>query len=177
MQTSKLACESLESPLQEDLDALGKRDSYVHNWAYIFKVSEKYRNIKEDSYKPPVVSIGPLHHGKSHLRAMEGYKVRCLYKLLSEFKNINLKKLSGFATSQESLIGACYQDFTAKEFSKMILLDGIFLITLFVQNDRTKKVAKEASKTLSHYSWIASDVKHDMLLVENQLPFSFMKTY
>ena len=164
--------QSLKSSLEQELKAIKK------HYGFIYKVSEKYRNIKEESYTPCVVSIGPLHHGKSHLQAMEGCKLRCLKQLLDEFKSeTDLKKLSDFANDQETMVRACYQDFKAKEFSKMILLDGIFIITLFLQdNPRLRKVAKHVSTTLSDNSWMASDVKHDMLLVENQLPFFFIES-
>ncbi|KAK1390833.1 hypothetical protein POM88_019011 [Heracleum sosnowskyi] len=156
----KPIAQNIVSSLKEELAAVPD-DGYV---GFIYKISEKYRKLREESYTPRVVSIGPLHHGKSRLQAMEASKLRCLKYFLIHFE-ISLIELSECATSMESDVRSCYEhfNFNAEEFSKMILLDGIFLIQHLVYN-----------AVPSESSWKESDIMHDMLLLENQLPLFFV---
>ncbi|WOH08595.1 hypothetical protein DCAR_0728039 [Daucus carota subsp. sativus] len=156
---TELVIQNIESSLNEELAAVP--DAYG---GFIYKISEKYRKLREESYTPRVVSVGPIHHGKSHLQPMEGYKLRCL-KYFLEYFEITMRDLSKYATSMESSVRACYEHFSfkAEEFSKMILLDGIFLIQLFVY-----KAGESESP------WKERDIMHDMLLLENQLPLFFV---
>ncbi|KAF1002976.1 UPF0481 protein At3g47200-like [Apium graveolens] len=163
---------SLESFLEEEIATLPRK---LFDIGIIYKVSEKYRKVKEESYTPRIVSIGPLHHGKSHLQAMETYKLRCL-KSLKIKCGIKLKELSQYASSCEYNIRSYYQDFnfTSLDFSKMILLDGIFII-LLIGKDK-ERFSGIADPFLSgNKSWRTSDIMHDMLLLENQLPLFFVK--
>ncbi|KAK1383159.1 hypothetical protein POM88_020894 [Heracleum sosnowskyi] len=107
---------------------------------------------------------------------MKAYKLRCLNNATRVFE-ISLKELSEYATSMEAGVHVCFEDFKfkAKEFSKMILVDGIFIIVLIAQNDKhITKVASDLRSPLSEHSWIVSDALHHMLLIENQLPLFFV---
>lgn len=138
MKSEESASRSLESYLEDEIAAVPNKN---YDLGTIYKVSEKYRKAKEESYTPRVVSIGPLHHGKSYLQSMETIKLKCLTNLTKEL-GISLKRLSEYATSREGLVRSCYTDFKfdAKEFSKMILLDGIFIILLISKNQYFSKV-------------------------------------
>ncbi|KAF1002971.1 UPF0481 protein At3g47200-like [Apium graveolens] len=164
----ELAVKSLVSSLNKELVALPD-DLYG---GFIFKVSEKYRKLKEESYTPRVVSIGPLHHGKSHLQAMEVYKLKCLKHCLNKY-GISLNELGEHVTEVEGHVRACYEDFkfNSEEFSKMILVDAIFIIQLIVKDDAHMS---DQAEILGGNSWKASDIMHDMLLLENQLPLFFI---
>ncbi|GKV08878.1 hypothetical protein SLEP1_g20449 [Rubroshorea leprosula] len=41
----------------------------------IFKVPRELREVNKNTYEPHIVSIGPYHHGKDHLKAMEVHKL------------------------------------------------------------------------------------------------------
>ena len=47
----------------------------------IFEVPAYLRNVYQDAYEPNILSIGPYHHGKSRLNAMEEPKM-CNLKVL-----------------------------------------------------------------------------------------------
>lgn len=165
---SKLV-EILTSSITTKLNTL-PADSYT---VCIYKVSEKHRKVNEEAYAPRLVSIGPLHHGKSHLQAMDAYKLRCLKNFRSRF-SINIGSLVKFATDMESSVRGCYEDtinFNSKEFSEIILLDGIFVVELFLKNYFNRM--RDQNDILFENRWMASDLLHDMLLLENQLPLNF----
>jgi hypothetical protein len=49
----------------------------------IYKVQERLRELNEKAYTPRVVSIGPIHHGKEKLKAMEVHKRMYLREFLA----------------------------------------------------------------------------------------------
>ncbi|KAF1002759.1 UPF0481 protein At3g47200-like [Apium graveolens] len=161
--------ESLIYCMSEELSALAN-DTYT---VCIYRVSEKYRKSKEEAYTPRVVSVGPLHHGKNHLQAMEAYKLRYLQSFIGKF-GITIDKLIKYAEKMEASVRGCYEDtshFKSKEFFKMIVLDGIFVVQLFIKN---LIQLREPGDLLFENQWMASDLMHDMLLLENQLPLNFI---
>ncbi|KAK1390670.1 hypothetical protein POM88_018848 [Heracleum sosnowskyi] len=161
--------EGLISSMSEELRALATNSNTV----CIYRISEKYRKSKEEAYTPRVVSVGPLHHGKIHLQAMEAYKLRYLQSFISKL-GIGIDKLIKYAAKMEASVRGCYEDtseFQSKEFCKMILLDGIFVVQLFVKN---LIQMRDPGDMLFENKWMASDLMHDMLLLENQLPLNFI---
>ena len=42
----------------------------------IYKVPERFREVKETVYTPRLISIGPVHHGNKNLVKMESQKLR-----------------------------------------------------------------------------------------------------
>ena len=124
--------ESLISLMNTELGALAT-ESYT---VCIHRVPEKYRKSNEEAYTPRAVSIGPLHHGKSHLQAMEAYKLRYLQSFLYEF-DTGIDKLITYTSRKEGQVRGYYEDtsnFKSEEFCKLILLDGIFVVQLCVKN-------------------------------------------
>ncbi|KAF5446152.1 hypothetical protein F2P56_031802 [Juglans regia] len=55
-----------------------------------------------------------------------------------------------------------------KEFVKMIVLDGIFIIELFF---RTSGNAEDEDDYILRKPWLREGIQHDLILLENQLPF------
>ncbi|KAK1390671.1 hypothetical protein POM88_018849 [Heracleum sosnowskyi] len=162
--------QSLVFSLQEELDALPGELSTVS----IFKISGNHKKSQIDLYTPHVVSIGPLHHGKSHIQAMGVYKVQYLQSFIIRH-GISIDKLISYTAQMEIFVRSCYEDtsmFNFIEFTKMILLDGIFVVQLFVRNLIIQM--REPGDMLFENQRMASDVLHDMLLLENQLPLNFI---
>ena len=52
----------------------------------IYKVQERLRELNEKAYTPRVVSIGPIHHGKEKLKAMEDHKRTYLKEFIARTK-------------------------------------------------------------------------------------------
>ncbi|KAL9386302.1 hypothetical protein Peur_019426 [Populus x canadensis] len=52
----------------------------------IYRVPERLRKLNAEAYTPRVVSIGPIHHGKENLKAMEDHKIMYLQQFLEQSK-------------------------------------------------------------------------------------------
>ncbi|KAI3470056.1 hypothetical protein Pfo_026719 [Paulownia fortunei] len=166
--------ESLTSSIDHKLNTLSADPLYLYT-ACIYRVSEKPRKANEAAYTPQLVSIGPLHHGRGQLQGMEAYKLRCLQNFLIRF-GVGLNNLVTFAAHEESFVRGCYEDtinLNPKQFSEMILLDGIFIVELFLKNHFLQ--LRERSDSIFENHWMSNDLLHDMLLLENQLPISVTK--
>ncbi|XP_057960096.1 putative UPF0481 protein At3g02645 [Malania oleifera] len=143
----------------------------------IYRVPKRLRRVNEEAYTPQMVSIGPLHHGKENFLAMEEVKLRYLNKLLDRTNMIlddcieEIKKLEADARD-------CYAEnikLTSDEFVKMMLVDGSFIIEAMLI--LTGTYASEDTKNHTYFKrWTVVDMRPDMILLENQLPFFILQT-
>lgn len=170
----KPSIQIVESSITKKLSAL-PTDPGKSYTVCIYRVSGKYRKVNEEAYSPRLVSIGPLHHGKSELQAMEAYKLSCL-RSFADKNQVTIKELIEFVAKEESYVRGCYEDtmtFTPNLFTEIILLDGVFVVELFLKNHSLQ--LRGRSDAIYENRWMQKDVLHDMLLLENQLPISFLQ--
>ncbi|XXG51807.1 hypothetical protein AAC387_Pa03g0298 [Persea americana] len=137
-------------------------------------------------FHPYVVSFGPYHHGKHHLKPMEHYKEVASRWFISltagnnradaitneEAKNVYDKFIA--EVPSVSSLRECYADgavdsYNEADFLRMMFLDGCFIlyfIHLVVKgpDDLSKK---------SHYLNQPLIIR-DMFLFENQIPYSIL---
>jgi hypothetical protein len=135
----------------------------------IYRVPKQLRKVNKEAYTPKHVSIGPFHHRRKELSGMEIHKQRYSDYF---FQRPTLKKikedLQKIIEDNEEKIRNCYSDncrLKSDEFVKMILLDAIFIIELFLRTWE-KKIDYISSKP-----WLIVGIQHDLILLENQLPF------
>ncbi|KAG6428231.1 hypothetical protein SASPL_112482 [Salvia splendens] len=167
--------EILISSFDQKLEKLSVDPSYSYA-ACIYRVSEKLRKANEGAYTPRLVSIGPLHHNQPQLQGMEVSKLKFMNSFLSRF-GIGMHTLVKFAAKEESFVRGCYEgqiDLTVKQLTEVILLDGIFIVELFLQNYFSQ--LREKSETIFENQWMHNNLLHDMMLIENQLPIRIMKS-
>ncbi|KAG5250005.1 UPF0481 protein [Salix suchowensis] len=147
--------------------ATSLRDQLKTNKAFsqaccIYRVPAKLRRLNEEAYTPRVVSIGPIHHGKENLKAMEDHKIRYLQQFLERSKG----KLRD-----------CYAetiDLSRKDFTTMILLDAVFVTMLLLKFGGESRESLHGDQIFFR-PWKIDDVVLDMCLLENQLPFFFLE--
>uniref|UniRef100_A0A3N7EQP5 Uncharacterized protein n=1 Tax=Populus trichocarpa TaxID=3694 RepID=A0A3N7EQP5_POPTR len=66
----------------------------------IYKVPERLRELNEKAYTPRVVSVGPIHHGKDMLKAMEDHKRMYLQEFIARTKRLSRHSMNVAGTSR-----------------------------------------------------------------------------
>ncbi|XP_070027926.1 UPF0481 protein At3g47200-like isoform X1 [Nicotiana sylvestris] len=141
----------------------------------IFRVSVGLSESNPDAYKPMLVSIGPYHKKNLQLRLMENYKLRYLQRFLRRKDGLDVKtcitelgKLKDEALKCYDGIEDIYSDNNTGQFLKMLLVDGCFVVEFIRERCGRKPTEKDI---IIPYSCIDGQVRRDLLLLENQLPF------
>ncbi|KAJ3705696.1 hypothetical protein LUZ61_009401 [Rhynchospora tenuis] len=134
----------------------------------IYRIPSNIRKNNEYYYEPRMVSIGPYHRNKEHLRAMEEHKWRYLHKLWNQKDGI-LRDFIGEIRNAEADIRACYCESVGLEegdqFVEMMLLDSCFIIKLFFNWLYNEPDAACGA------GWALPLLMSDLLMLENQIPF------
>ncbi|XP_058781023.1 UPF0481 protein At3g47200-like [Vicia villosa] len=137
----------------------------------IYKVPFVSRRLNHDAYTPKVVSIGPFHHGHPHLQNMERHKL-IYFKAFLKRAETTTQPLIKYIESIIPKFRGCYSetlDFTDQELLKLILIDSGFIIELFYG------YYYEQDDFYLLKPWLRYNIKLDLLLLENQLPFFVVK--
>ncbi|OIT22443.1 PREDICTED: UPF0481 protein At3g47200 [Nicotiana attenuata] len=145
----------------------------------IFRVPQSFINVNGRSYEPQIVSIGPYHHGKDHVKMIEEHKWRFLGTLLkrTEEKDLNLEDYLKVIQPLEMRARECYSEailFDRDEFVEMLVLDGCFIIELFRKFGGVVPVEKD--DPLISMSWIYPFFLRDLIRLENQIPFFILQS-
>nr|XP_011459189.1 PREDICTED: UPF0481 protein At3g47200-like [Fragaria vesca subsp. vesca] len=140
----------------------------------IYRVPERLRSLNPSVYTPKLVSIGPLHHGNETLQDMEEHKYRYLQQFLDR-TNENLEYYLRKIRYQEATLRSYYAEtikFSSDDLVTIILVDSAFIIELFLNY-----YFKEAYSTdrIMRAPYMIIDVRADLLLLENQLPFFILE--
>ncbi|XP_052173686.1 UPF0481 protein At3g47200-like [Diospyros lotus] len=151
-------------------------------YAVIQKVPEELRKLKESAYAPRVVSIGPIHSDDDRLK-LNGMTIKKCYvndifgriaKATDEKKSHVLKRCReemGKLASEASKFYAEHGDLVTED---MLVIDGCFILELLYRSYEYCRMLDENPRSkdpifnggLRRYG-----LQHDLLLLENQLPF------
>ncbi|XP_077217789.1 UPF0481 protein At3g47200-like [Tasmannia lanceolata] len=150
----------------------------------IYIVPQHIYETDEKAYEPKIISIGPYHHGKQCLRTMEEHKWRYLNAILSRNMDLSLENYLAEIKKMEVRARSCYSEsinhFESNQFVQMMVLDGCFIVELFLNSEAKMAMKEEEIFLLKKEAdedpiygtnWMLLLVAHDMLLLENQLPF------
>ncbi|PWA98209.1 hypothetical protein CTI12_AA000230 [Artemisia annua] len=124
----------------------------------IFMVPSIYRDLSPHSYTPRVVSIGPLHRQDNHLIGFEAHKSTYMHNL---FHNV-LRPLN--STPEQILKECVMRAYSDSELVKMMVTDACFILA-FLYNPRINY------SSLGPIELLYPKILHDMILIENQIPF------
>ncbi|KAM0002626.1 hypothetical protein Hdeb2414_s0319g00866481 [Helianthus debilis subsp. tardiflorus] len=175
--------------LDQGLDFASVLDEKLNNelpkWnsfqgASIYKVPDRLRLVEPKAYQPNIVSIGPYHHGATHLRAMEKTKRSCFHGFFNPSKpdqpnqiNAILKELK----QMEQQMRSCYSEdleIESEPFLNMMLVDSCFIIQLLRETGETDF----SKKSVPIQRWMLPVLQRDLIMLENQLPmFVLNKVY
>ncbi|URD96471.1 UPF0481 protein [Musa troglodytarum] len=134
----------------------------------IFRVLPNLREIDPKAYEPTIVSLGPFHHHKSHLKAMDHLKWHSLNKFLGRNPEKPLEDYLKLIKENEREARMAYSEeveMSSDDFVQMMLLDCCFVI---------ETVLPEESREDTIWS-LPPVVGRDMLILENQLPFCLLQ--
>jgi len=141
----------------------------------IYKVPERLRAVNEKAYTPRLVSIGPIHHGKQKLKAMEDHKRMYLKEFLAQ-SEVSVEGFIELIKEKETRLRNCYAEtngFSSEYFIKMILMDAAFVIMLLLKWKHTE--FRGSGDSIFYPPCKRVDVGIDMFLLENQLPFFILE--
>jgi hypothetical protein len=137
----------------------------------IYRVSKRVQSVHWQAYSPLLISIGPLHRNENKRQVMENEKLR-YYKTFIERFGMDKEKIRDIMSSiqnQEGRLRDCYSEefkLTKKsDFIEMVLLDAVFIIEFmreYSNNDEGPN--RFEPRTIL-------DIREDLILLENQLPF------
>ncbi|VVB14053.1 unnamed protein product [Arabis nemorensis] len=167
----ELPDDSLLDSINKKLEAL----SSLSKDCCIYKVPERLRRLNPDAYSPRIISIGPLHHGEKELEAMEDHKMRYL-KCLVPKTSLSLEGMIEVAKTWEAKARLCYAEdikLSSNEFVKMLIVDAGFLVELLLRSP--DDVDDSMLDRIYGKQKMIVDVNHDIMLLENQLPYFVVK--
>ncbi|KAA8548469.1 hypothetical protein F0562_000153 [Nyssa sinensis] len=145
--------------------------------ACIFKVHDLLREVNPKAYEPEILAIGPYHHGKKNLSAMQEHKLRYLKQLLQPKGKLSLKECITAVRGLEVKAREFYANsinLKSNDFVKMMILDGCFIIELFRKWMTPDLREKVKCDPIFKMSWMRFSIRRDLMLLENQLPFSLL---
>ncbi|XP_071723514.1 UPF0481 protein At3g47200-like [Rutidosis leptorrhynchoides] len=151
-------------------------DDYGSFWpeeCCIHQIPRNLRDLNDAAYTPQFISIGPIHHGKPELANMEKYKYLYLQKFLARTEK-KLETFADFIKDREESIRRKYSEpfknLDSKDYATMILLDAFFIFELFLGTDDENAGCK--NDCVLQKAWLKTGIQHDLMLLENQLPYS-----
>ncbi|XP_027357478.1 UPF0481 protein At3g47200-like [Abrus precatorius] len=175
--SDSLSEQNLVTKLSKMLEGLVLPEDSGLNEQCIYKVPQTLRVSNPKAYTPRIVSIGPFHKKRDFgredkiLKPMEELKLKYLKGFLIRTK-LHLNNFIVKLKELEHKIQSCYAgpiDFNSDDFLQMILIDACFIIEHFLRFYQ-ENGWKEKDPLLQKH-WLLIDIEHDLILLENQLPF------
>ncbi|TXG53584.1 hypothetical protein EZV62_018840 [Acer yangbiense] len=143
----------------------------------IYRVPSKTRMLNQSFYTPKMVSIGPLHHGRKELKAMEEHKLRYLQQFLDRTR-VGMQTFLKFIKYNEIKLRNCYAEtikFGSEAFVKMILLDAVFLIEILLRYSPGFDNIFTIVDPIFTGPGMIIEMMFDIMSLENQLPIFILE--
>lgn len=156
----------------------------------ISKVADKLRNENKECYSPSMVSIGPYHSPGPH----DDDREKEVLEFLSHHKNLREAEILKFSMARQFIRDSgkgielmfsevekgiqnareFYNEIDMKgyddeQFTRMMFLDGCFILQFIHCVTHNYENLEMTDRQIA-------DVKRDLLLLENQIPFTVLKS-
>lgn len=149
----------------------------------ILRIPHTLGRANDTAYEPKVVSIVPFHRSgdKEHLKMIEEHKKSYLefFVLKAKKNDVNLSHLVDVVTGLEQNIRGSYSenlDFNQQKLIKAMILDGCFILVLFLVVSRKIEYTK-FNDPIFKLRWILPTLRSDLLLLENQVLSFFLMIF
>ncbi|KAA3472895.1 UPF0481 protein [Gossypium australe] len=169
----EVSTETVRKILESKLGELSKKASSP---SFIFKAPRELRRVNESAFEQKIISIGPYHHSKPHLEAMENQKLHYLDSIRQQPEG--LEHYIAAYMSIEQFVWDSYAKHDLKKrvkFGAIIVLDRLFVVQLFRKVMDPK--LREENDALFKQNLNLSIVAQYLLLLENQLPFRVLEMF
>ncbi|KAF6991778.1 hypothetical protein CFC21_008827 [Triticum aestivum] len=183
--------------IQEEEEAQYKMEMEIHDpiqvfaeAAHEFKININMRDMKIHRYPasiqrleacyttPTTVAIGPYHHGEDRLRPAEKVKHVAAYHCIMESGRSVQEMYATVASVAGEARGLYDKDMVAgigdDDFLPMMFYDACFLVQYMLTC--TSGGSEMDPSLRSYFDGNDSNIFHDILLLENQLPWRVVKT-
>ncbi|XP_010028193.2 UPF0481 protein At3g47200 [Eucalyptus grandis] len=162
-----VSIKKLEQLCREDVESPGPNPS-------ICRIPHYLKDGEDNAWVPQIVSLGPYHHGKEHLRHMEQHKLRCLHRILWRTKHKSDFYLDSVREVEQDARG-CYEGLKSMnidDFVNMMVLDGCFVIELFLGFTTIgfEKLGHPRNDSVFSTQRSMHKIRRDMIMLENQIP-------
>ncbi|XP_076902385.1 UPF0481 protein At3g47200-like isoform X1 [Bidens hawaiensis] len=163
----------IQGTFQSLLDCIENEVNNMNPSPSIYMAPHTLRELSPSSFKPRMVSIGPLHKEDDNLQAFEKQKIIHLISLMSRISSpleVTLKSCVGKAYSSMGDIKACYvwgKNYDDAEVAKMMVLDACFILEFIYRYSSSEE------SFLGNPS-LPKTVIFDLVLLENQIPLFFL---
>ncbi|XP_076895479.1 UPF0481 protein At3g47200-like [Bidens hawaiensis] len=160
----------VEITVQSLLDCLKKKSQPKQFAPSIHRVGSILKDHNTSSYKPRIVSIGPLHREDENLKAGEVEKVNHVFSLLSRLDSTHDETLQACTQKVNASIDqirSCYAEtisYNNIELTKMMVIDGCFILEYLYRATKPKE------SNLGNMTFVQFTI-FDLVLLENQIPF------
>ncbi|QCD94468.1 hypothetical protein DEO72_LG5g2552 [Vigna unguiculata] len=167
----------LETRLIEMLQNVEPPEMYDPTMQCIYRVPKGIRENNPKAYTPLAVSIGPFHKtrdiGKEDdiFESTEELKIRYFKGFLNRTQ-LSVREFVITLKTLEEKIRSCYAapiKYNSDDFLQMILVDAFFIIELFLRCHRHSDWERKDPLLLQPGMLV--EIEHDLILLENQLPF------
>ncbi|KAK9906125.1 hypothetical protein M0R45_002860 [Rubus argutus] len=144
----------------------------------IYRVPKRLRDMNKKAYTPQVVSIGPLHNGGEGLKAMEDHKIRYVKDFLERTK-VRMEDCLNTLKEWETRIRDCYAEnieFNENKLVEIVMVDSIFTFELLLRFSYPTLQEGKVDRVFGK-PWMLREIRYDMLLLENQIPFFILEYF
>ncbi|QCD94134.1 hypothetical protein DEO72_LG5g2542 [Vigna unguiculata] len=141
----------------------------------IYRVPTNIRKHNPKAYTPQIVSIGPYHHNGIKPTGLKLKYVKAFLDRKKLSEKVLFAKIKEICKNTNS-IRSCYAETIEcndVDLLTMIFVDAFFIIELFLRW-REPHVWEEKDHIMLK-PWMRLGIKHDLMLLENQLPFSVLE--
>ncbi|KAI5346952.1 hypothetical protein L3X38_014831 [Prunus dulcis] len=152
----------------------------------IYKVPKNLRKVKDEAYNSRIVSIGPFHLGNHALVAMRHHKWHYMQYFYARIE-VHPQSLQCLEVCTNAIydldekVHGCYSEkidhIDKNVLAEIMLLDGCFILELFLRYDQHLNMKLEdESDPIFNSAWMIAALRHDLILLENQIPFFILKS-
>ncbi|OMO52290.1 hypothetical protein CCACVL1_29272 [Corchorus capsularis] len=123
------------------------------------------------NFTPRIVSIGPNYYKKRGLEDMEAQKFKYLNRIQNNIRQRLLEAMRRLERETRNCYLKSFNRINSDDFVNMMLADGCFIIQLFRLNQQIRQGQQVINDPIFGNQWIISNLRLDLLMLENQLPF------